>query len=76
MKRVKQIKWSILLFILLAIALSGGVSYIGLTQTKQTNADQEVKEVHKMTIALVNEDQGMEYQKDKVVFGDQFVKKY
>jgi len=68
---VKKFKWSILLFIILALVLSTGVSYLALNQNvKKANENTTPK----MTVALVNEDQGTVFEGNKIAFGDQFVK--
>ncbi|WP_099223956.1 type VII secretion protein EsaA [Listeria costaricensis] len=78
---MKRIKWSILLFVLLAIGLSIGVTYLAFNQKvteKKEEADTQIAgtqtETHKMTIALVNEDQGATYQGETINFGAEFVK--
>ncbi|MED2621149.1 type VII secretion protein EsaA [Bacillus thuringiensis] len=68
---MKKFKWSILLFIILALVLSTGVSYLALNQNvKKANENTTPK----MTVALVNEDQGIVFEGNKIAFGDQFVK--
>ncbi|WP_242259473.1 type VII secretion protein EsaA [Bacillus cereus group sp. BfR-BA-01311] len=68
---MKNFKWSILLFIILALVLSTGVSYLALNQNvKKANENTTPK----MTVALVNEDQGTVFEGNKIAFGDQFVK--
>ncbi|PGX14262.1 type VII secretion protein EsaA [Bacillus sp. AFS033286] len=68
---MKKFKWSILLFIILALVLSTGVSYLALNQNvKKANENT----IPKMTVALVNEDQGTVFEGNKIAFGDQFVK--
>ncbi|MFD4853142.1 type VII secretion protein EsaA [Bacillus mycoides] len=68
---MKKFKWSILLFIILALVLSTGVSYLALNQNvKKANENSAPK----MTVALVNEDQGTVFEGNKIAFGDQFVK--
>ncbi|QWI43121.1 type VII secretion protein EsaA [Bacillus mycoides] len=68
---MKKFKWSILLFIILALVLSTGVSYLALNQNvKKANENS----MPKMTVALVNEDQGTVFEGNKIAFGDQFVK--
>ena len=68
---MKKFKWSILLFIILALVLSTGVSYLALNQNvKKANENTTPK----MTVALVNEDQGTVFEGNKIAFGDQFVK--
>ncbi|PGE71049.1 type VII secretion protein EsaA [Bacillus toyonensis] len=68
---MKKFRWSILLFIILALVLSTGVSYLALNQNvKKANENT----TQKMTVALVNEDQGTVFEGNKIAFGDQFVK--
>ncbi|WP_420974711.1 type VII secretion protein EsaA [Bacillus thuringiensis] len=68
---MKKFKWSILLFIILALVLSTGVSYLALNQNvKKANENTTPK----ITVALVNEDQGTVFEGNKIAFGDQFVK--
>lgn len=70
---MKKIKWSILLFLILIVVLSSGTPYLALNQTAGPK-DRDSKKVHKMTIALVNEDQGTVFQNKKIEFGNQFIK--
>ncbi|EJV61734.1 type VII secretion protein EsaA, partial [Bacillus cereus BAG6O-2] len=59
------------MFIILALVLSIGVSYLALNQNvKKANENSTPK----MTVALVNEDQGTVFEGNKIAFGDQFVK--
>ncbi|EOO69113.1 type VII secretion protein EsaA [Bacillus cereus VD196] len=59
------------MFIILALVLSTGVSYLALNQNvKKANENTTPK----MTVALVNEDQGTVFEGNKIAFGDQFVK--
>ncbi|MBC1731412.1 type VII secretion protein EsaA [Listeria seeligeri] len=73
---MKKVKWSILLFLVLAVVLSAGITYLALNQgaNKETAEDEGTEKAHKMTIALVNEDQGATFQGEEVEFGNQFVK--
>lgn len=73
---MKKINWRILLFILLAVLLAIGVSYLGFNQkvTKKDTPEHKQKNVHKMTIALVNEDQGSNFNGKNLNFGEKFVK--
>ncbi|WP_051758906.1 type VII secretion protein EsaA [Bacillus manliponensis] len=64
-------KWSILLFIILALALSAGTSYLALTEKFKR---EDIQRTSKMAIALVNEDAGALFEGEKISFGDQFVK--
>ncbi|MBC1596212.1 type VII secretion protein EsaA [Listeria seeligeri] len=73
---MKKVKWSILLFLVLAVFLSAGITYLALNQgaDKDTAEEEGTEKAHKMTIALVNEDQGAKFQGEEVEFGNQFVK--
>ncbi|EAE1482758.1 type VII secretion protein EsaA [Listeria monocytogenes] len=71
---MKKVKWSILLFLVLAIFLSAGITYLALNQSSNKESKNNSEKAHKMTIALVNEDQGDTFQGKKVEFGNQFVK--
>ncbi|WP_041488412.1 type VII secretion protein EsaA [Bacillus pseudomycoides] len=68
---MKKIKWSILLFIILALVFATGTSYLALN--KKLKKEDE-KSTPKMTVALVNEDQGTVFEGNKIAFGDQFIK--
>ncbi|WP_257153523.1 type VII secretion protein EsaA [Bacillus pseudomycoides] len=68
---MKKIKWSILLFIILALVFATGTSYLALN--KKLKKEDE-KSTPKMTVALVNEDQGTDFEGNKIAFGDQFIK--
>lgn len=73
---MKKVKWSILLFLVLAVVLSAGITYLALNQgtNKEATEEEGTEKAHKMTIALVNEDQGATFQGEEVEFGNQFVK--
>ncbi|MBC1375903.1 type VII secretion protein EsaA [Listeria farberi] len=71
---MKKVKWSILLFLILAIFLSAGITYLALNQGASKDDKNNTKKAHKMTIALVNEDQGDTFQGKRAEFGNQFVK--
>ncbi|PSA00215.1 type VII secretion protein EsaA [Listeria monocytogenes] len=71
---MKKVKWSILLFLVLAIFLSAGITYLALNQSSNKESKNNSEKTHKMTIALVNEDQGDNFQGKQVEFGNQFVK--
>ncbi len=68
----RKVKWNILLFLVLAILLTAGISYLGLGQTLSKNkaTSSNEKDTHKMSIAFVNEDQGAELSGKKYTFGD------
>ncbi len=69
------------MFVVLAIGLTIGVTYLAFNQKvteKKQETDTQIAgtqtKTHKMTIALVNEDQGATYQGDSINFGAEFVK--
>lgn len=62
---MKKVKWSILLFLVLAIFLSAGITYLALNQSSNKESKNNSEKAHKMTIALVNEDQGDTFQGKK-----------
>ncbi|WP_088840814.1 type VII secretion protein EsaA [Listeria sp. ILCC797] len=67
----RKVKWNILLFLVLAVLLTAGISYLGLSQNlskEKTTPDK--KDTHKMSIAFVNEDQGAMLSGKKYTFGD------
>lgn len=67
----RKVKWNILLFLVLAVLLTIGISYIGLNQNVSKNkSTPDKEETHKMSIAFVNEDQGAELSGKKYTFGD------
>ncbi|WP_257206057.1 type VII secretion protein EsaA [Bacillus pseudomycoides] len=68
---MKKIKWSILLFIILALVFATGTSYLALNKKLK---QEDEKSTPKMTVALVNEDQGTVFEGNKIAFGDQFIK--
>ncbi|MDM5441657.1 type VII secretion protein EsaA [Bacillus hominis] len=67
---MKKIKWSIVFFIILTLALSTGTSFLALNQVKKGKSD---KDTQKMTVALVNEDQGANLNGKKIEFGNEFI---
>lgn len=73
---MKKINWSILFFILLAVSLSISLSYLGFNQKvgKSDKKTETTKETAKMTIAIVNEDQGSTFNDKQINFGENFVK--
>ncbi|PEA53776.1 type VII secretion protein EsaA [Bacillus pseudomycoides] len=67
---MKKIKWSVVFFIILTLALSTGTSFLALNQVKKGKSD---KDTQKMTVALVNEDQGASLSGKKIEFGNEFI---
>lgn len=68
---MKIFERGVLLFLVLVLALSSGSSYLSLHQATKTNADEDKQ---KMTIALVNEDQGAKFNGDQYEFGNEFIR--
>lgn len=69
---LKKLERGFLLFLVLVLVLTASISYIALHQTKQTSTKEQ--EVKKMTVALVNEDQGALFNEEKYDFGSEFIK--
>ena len=67
---MKEIKWSLLLFISLALFLAFIIPNLGLQHL--TTGDQDVI-VQRMAVALVNEDHGVEFEGRHLSFGEEFV---
>ncbi|PEO84587.1 type VII secretion protein EsaA [Bacillus pseudomycoides] len=59
------------MFIILALVFATGTAYLALN--KKLKKEDE-KSTPKMTVALVNEDQGTVFEGNKIAFGDQFIK--
>ncbi|MGF9963747.1 type VII secretion protein EsaA [Bacillus rhizoplanae] len=68
---MKKIQWRILLFIVLALVLATGASYLALNHKVKKEDETSAK---KMAVAVVNEDQGTTFEGQKINFGDQFIK--
>lgn len=68
---MKKLENGVLLFLILVIVLSSGSSYLAL---KQTPISKNSTDNHKMTIAMVNEDQGARFNGKPYQFGNEFVK--
>ncbi|WP_230576437.1 type VII secretion protein EsaA [Bacillus rhizoplanae] len=68
---MKKIQWRILLFIVLALVLATGTSYLALNHKVKKEDETSAK---KMAVAVVNEDQGTTFEGQKINFGDQFIK--
>lgn len=72
--QVKKIKWSVLAFLVLALLLSAGTSYLALEQNAAKKEDSA--ETKKMSIALVNDDIGYRTADgERIDFGDKFTAK-
>ncbi|MFD2130516.1 type VII secretion protein EsaA [Pseudogracilibacillus auburnensis] len=65
---MKTIRWQGIAFFLLIFILSIGLSYLAFNE----NSTEHVEKEQKMSIALVNEDKGAEFNDDQIVFGDEF----
>ncbi|PFZ06039.1 type VII secretion protein EsaA [Bacillus pseudomycoides] len=59
------------MFIILALVFATGTSYLALNKKLK---QEDEKSTPKMTVALVNEDQGTLFEGNKIAFGDQFIK--
>ncbi|QUW20790.1 type VII secretion protein EsaA [Sporosarcina sp. Marseille-Q4063] len=68
---MKKIESKVLLFLCLVLILSGGITYLALHQSSTGKVDDEVL---KMTVAIVNEDQGATFDGTEVDFGHEFIK--
>ena len=68
---MKKIERGVLLFLVLILALSSGISYLAFNQVSKSNANNDDE---KMTVALVNEDQGSQFNDKNYEFGAEFIK--
>jgi type VII secretion EsaA-like protein len=68
---MKRFERGVLLFLVLILALSSGISYLALNQTSKSKANIDDQ---KMTVALVNEDQGAKFNEKSYEFGAEFIK--
>src|SRR5699024_4179073 len=68
---MKKVNWRSILSSILILTLAIGLSYLGLNQVS-TSTDKP--EAMKMSIALVNEDDGVQFQGNDLAFGDEFTK--
>ena len=68
---MKRVERGVLLFLVLILALSSGISYLALNQASKSKANIDDQ---KMTVALVNEDQGARFNDKNYEFGAEFIK--
>jgi len=68
---MKKFERGVLLFLILVLMLSSGSSYLALNQASKSKNN---KDDQKMTVALVNEDQGAKFNGDNYEFGNEFIK--
>ncbi|WP_026565217.1 type VII secretion protein EsaA [Bacillus sp. UNC41MFS5] len=68
---MKKIERGVILFLVLILALSSGISYLALNQVSKSKANNDDE---KMTVALVNEDQGARFNDKNYEFGAEFIK--
>src|SRR5699024_12444897 len=61
----------LILFMVLMLVLTAGLKYMSLNHVSETK-DKEDSKI--MDVALVNEDEGATFNKEKLDFGDRFVK--
>ncbi|EIT83771.1 hypothetical protein A374_18816 [Fictibacillus macauensis ZFHKF-1] len=68
---MKLLERGLFLFIILVLVLTSGSTYVGLNQAANS---QKKKDEQKMTVALVNEDLGKNFNGKHYEFGDQFIR--
>ncbi|MBT2701347.1 type VII secretion protein EsaA [Bacillus sp. ISL-40] len=68
---MKRVERGVLLFLVLILALSSGISYLALNQVSNSKANTDEQ---KMTVALVNEDKGASFNDRNYEFGAEFIK--
>lgn len=68
---MKKVERSLLLFLIFVLVLTSGSSYLALNQASKNKNN---KDDQKMTVALVNEDQGAKFNGDNYQFGNEFIK--
>lgn len=68
---MKRFERGVLLFLVLILALSSGISYLALNQASKSKANIDDQ---KMTVALVNEDQGAKFNEKNYEFGAEFIR--
>lgn len=65
---MKEIKWQGIGFFILLFVLAIGLSYLAFNE----NSKEKVRDETRMSIALVNEDAGTNFNDEQIVFGDDF----
>ncbi|MBC1475251.1 type VII secretion protein EsaA [Listeria grandensis] len=68
---MKKIKWSVLVFFVLALLLSAGTSYLALEQNAVTK--EKAGGTKKLSIALINQDEGVIIDGKKIQFGKELM---
>lgn len=68
---MKKVERSVLLFLIFVLVLASGSTYLALNQASKSKNN---KDDQKMTVALVNEDQGAKFNGDDYQFGNEFIK--
>lgn len=68
---MKKVHWGGLLFLILILVLASGLTYLSLNQVSKAD---DKNDVQKMSIALVNEDEGTVFNDEELSFGDVFTK--
>lgn len=68
---MKKVHWGGLLFLMLILVLASGLTYLSLNQVSKKD---DKNDVQKMSIALVNEDEGTVFNDEELSFGDVFTK--
>ena len=67
---MKKLERGVFVFLVLVLVLSAGISYLALHQAVKASKDYNVE---KMAIAIVNEDQGSEFNGEEYEFGTEFI---
>ena len=67
---MKKLERGVFVFLVLVLALSAGISYLALHQAVKASKDYDVE---KMAVAIVNEDQGSEFNGEEYEFGTEFI---
>ncbi|MGJ7913493.1 type VII secretion protein EsaA [Neobacillus sp. LXY-1] len=68
---MKKVERSVLLFLIFVLVLMSGSSYLALDQASKSKNN---KDEQKMSVALVNEDQGAKFNGKNYEFGNEFIK--
>lgn len=68
---MKKLKWGVLLFLILVFVLSSWPSFLAFNQAEQVALEHDVK---RMSVALVNEDEGATFNGEQLDFGSEFVR--
>lgn len=73
-EKMKKLDKRWLLFLVLILLLATGLPYLSLYQGASTTTVEESVDVQSMSIALVNEDEGANFNGETLTFGEAFVR--